>query len=358
MTDTPGWTPPVEPGQGDGWQTPTPPGAPPPGYGGQPPGWGAAPPPGAGWGYGQPGAQPGAPSGPLGYGQPQWGMQNSPWGAPPAAKPGVIPLRPLAVGEILDGAFTVIRHYPKVTLGLSAIVVTVTQLINVALTAGSLLNEDYESVGGIVPTAGGIAGWAIAAIGSVVLAGMLTSVMGEAVLGREATIGSTWDRVRPRFWALIGASTLGAIVPVLALFLLILPGVFLWGAWALITPALILERIGVRAAIRRSWRLAVPDWWRVWGTRAVATLIAGFLGAIIALPIGLLIGFSTLSGGPQGALTVLQLVLLLLAQIVAGTVTAPFTSGVVSLLYIDRRMRAEGLDVTLAQAAAAQAAQP
>ena len=36
-----------------------------------------------------------------------------------APKPGIVPLRPLGVGEILDGAFTSMRRYPKATLGLS-----------------------------------------------------------------------------------------------------------------------------------------------------------------------------------------------------------------------------------------------
>ena len=36
------------------------------------------------------------------------------------------------------------------------------------------------------------------------------------------------------------------------------------------------------------------------------------------------------------------------------TVVKPFTAGVRALLYVDRRMRAEGLDVQLAAAAAAR----
>src|SRR5262245_11015908 len=35
---------------------------------------------------------------------------------PPAPKPGVIPLRPLGVAELLDGAITAIRQYPKAIL--------------------------------------------------------------------------------------------------------------------------------------------------------------------------------------------------------------------------------------------------
>src|SRR3984885_11885612 len=73
--------------------------------------------------YGQQpyGQQPGygqQPYGQPGYGLPQYG--GSPYGqwTPPAPKPGVIPLRPLSVGEILDGAFTAVRRNPKATLGL------------------------------------------------------------------------------------------------------------------------------------------------------------------------------------------------------------------------------------------------
>jgi len=36
-----------------------------------------------------------------------------------------------------------------------------------------------------------------------------------------------------------------------------------------------------------------------------------------------------------------------LGGIAAGTITAPFLAGVLALLYIDRRMRAEGLDLVL-----------
>src|SRR6266851_3911479 len=82
--------------------------------------------PGSQSGYGQPGyGQPG-------YGQPGYGPARGAWPthAPSAPKPGVIPLRPLVVGEILDGAFSSIRQNPKATLGLSAILLTITGVIS------------------------------------------------------------------------------------------------------------------------------------------------------------------------------------------------------------------------------------
>jgi hypothetical protein len=40
--------------------------------------------------------------------------------------------------------------------------------------------------------------------------------------------------------------------------------------------------------------------------------------------------------------------------VISGTLVRPFSAGVIALLYIDRRMRAEALDLTLQQAAATQ----
>lgn len=112
--------------------------------GSQPAGWGEPP------RYGQysPGYDPAAPraQGQPQYGTPQYGTpqgepatqygqsqygQHSPYASqvpgyrPPADKPGIVPLRPLSLGELYDGAFGAVRHNPGVTLGLTAIIVVV-----------------------------------------------------------------------------------------------------------------------------------------------------------------------------------------------------------------------------------------
>ena len=121
-----------------------PPGSQPGGYGQAPPGTGYGAPPGTGYGqpgYGQPAratrlrparVRPARsrlrPAG-TGYGAPAGG-----WAPPPQApKPGVIPLRPIGVGEILDGSFTSIRRNPKATLGIAAVVLTISGIITTIL---------------------------------------------------------------------------------------------------------------------------------------------------------------------------------------------------------------------------------
>ena len=81
-----------------------------PGYGQQP-----TPPPGYGQQqYGQP--QWGQPQ----YGQQQWGQPQG-W-APPPVQRGIIPLRPLNLGEVFDGAIRAVRANPTVMFGFAAII--------------------------------------------------------------------------------------------------------------------------------------------------------------------------------------------------------------------------------------------
>ncbi|HTM85738.1 MAG TPA: hypothetical protein VL179_12715, partial [Mycobacterium sp.] len=112
------------------------PGYPPPGYGPPPPGYGPPPP-----GYGPPPGYPTYPPPPgyPGYPPPPPGYPPHPpppgFGPPPGypqpeLKPGVIPLRPLSLNDLYNGAVGYVRANPKVVLGLTAIVVVITQIIN------------------------------------------------------------------------------------------------------------------------------------------------------------------------------------------------------------------------------------
>jgi hypothetical protein len=58
-----------------------------------------------------------------------------------------------------------------------------------------------------------------------------------------------------------------------------------------------------------------------------------------------------LVGGESGVGLILMLALVGLGTVLAGTLTAPFAAGVTVLVYIDRRIRREGLDLELARAA-------
>src|ERR1700678_140719 len=191
-----------------------------PGYGPGPnaePGYHQGPPfgqPGYGQqGYGQQGY------GQQGYGQPQYG--GGPYGqwVPPAPKPGVIPLRPLNVGEILDGAFNAVRRNPKATVGLAAIVMTVSGIFTAViglLTRHAADNLQYPVAGQTYTSAQlghFYAGFAkvfiplfvgtllVQFVVDTCLTGILTAVIGNSVLGRQVSISEAWRLARPRLLA-------------------------------------------------------------------------------------------------------------------------------------------------------------
>jgi hypothetical protein len=314
--------------------------------------------------------------------------------APQAPKPGIVPLRPIGVGEILGGAVSYIRTNPGVTLGLAAVVITLTQLVQ--LPAQYFLTADLRRLGvgaaGAPPSpqemADTLVGLTTVAVGGVltfvaitVLNGLLIVVLSRAVLGRRAGLGELRPYGR---WVpgLIGLSLLTALILAAAVVIAALPAVvagvagvpvpvtvalgvlglvagvcllvYLYVALAMGAPVYILERTGVVAALSRSRQLVGPRWWRVFGILLLAAVIAAVINAIITVPVSLAGGFGTApppGGGPLATPGVPGLVIATIGAIVAGTLTAPFTAGVTGLLYVDQRIRREELGPALARAA-------
>ena len=126
-------------------------------------------------------------------------------------------------------------------------------------------------------------------------------------------------------------------------------GVHLYVRWGLAPLAVVLERQGVRAALSRSSVLVRRSWWRVLGVLLLTALVAGAVGQVLQVP------FLLLTGNPLEVLTGSDtsstgFVLASLGTMVSAMVVGPFAAAVRGLLYVDRRVRAEGLDVALAAA--------
>ena len=86
------------------------------------------------------------------------------------------------------------------------------------------------------------------------------------------------------------ASVSGAAAFVLAIPLglgLIALLVYLWTVLSFAPPLIVLERLGVFAAIKRSVKLVKGDFWRVLGIRLLATIVAGVVAAAVSIPFSL-----------------------------------------------------------------------
>jgi len=313
----------------------------------------------------------------------------------PASRPGIIPLRPLTFGTILGRSFAALRQNPRVLLGFALCVQTAAYLLvllgvaGVALASFSRLDtlregtDEFDAVmaGSIALTviAGIVLGLAAAALG-VIVQGVVVSEVAHAAVAEKLTLRALWQRVKPVAWRLIGYSFLlalaalaviaivtGAIVAIgfaalpvaiaLTVFVILaaIP-ITLWLSTKLLLVAstIILEHATIRGAIVRSWTLIRGRFWPALGIIVVISLVFGTLGQVVSIPFSFLTtAFTTIIAptgdpGPTAIIgiviaVVLTQIVTLLIQSVAIVVQATATA----IIYIDCRMRREGLDIDL-----------
>ncbi|MFI6596188.1 glycerophosphoryl diester phosphodiesterase membrane domain-containing protein [Nonomuraea sp. NPDC050536] len=370
-----------------------------------PPGWATEQPPP----YGAPQASPwtapgqgphpspGYQQGPPYQYQQQQQQPYQPYGympPPPALRPGIIPLRPLGLGDILDGTIKLIRSNPKAVLGLStiaALLVAVPVAIGQAFVLdklGSSLTDPTQletemSYGGFLSQYGGaLISQVVSFIVVTLLTGVLMRILGRAVFGGNLTAGEAWRLARSRMPALFGLvgllavimlAPLALIIPVfvllftagsspgaivgtilLTLLLYIVYVLFFNTRFALAAPAVVLEGLGPLQAMRRSWNLVNGDFWRVLGILILTSLLAGLVGGILGFPFTLAGTFIGVLGGGGAGTAILTAILIAVGGTLTNMITLPFEAGVSGLLYADRRMRSEAFDLVLQTAAIEQ----
>ncbi|WP_369196375.1 glycerophosphoryl diester phosphodiesterase membrane domain-containing protein [Streptomyces djakartensis] len=356
------------------------------------------PPPGPGWGPQPPGGHGPAGPGPGGYGHP--GGWGGGWGGPPpAAKPGVIPLRPLGVGEILDGAVSTMRTYWRTVLGISLTVAVLTEIIVVLFqglvlddSSTEALNDPSATIDELSRAMGdamlnSTVIFVISLVGTVAATALLTTVTSRAVLGKSVSIGEAWRDARPQVLKLFGLICLLLLITAGIVFVGTLPGILVSVAgstgagvalavlgiigagivalWLMIrfslaSPALMLEKQGIKKAMARSVKLVQGTWWRIFGIQLLATIIANVVASIIVIPFTFLAGALSgdgitgwlNSGGSSLGWTFL--IVSGIGSVIGSMITFPITAGVAVLLYIDQRIRREALDLELARAAGVQ----
>jgi hypothetical protein len=401
--DTPsGWAPNQPPPYGDApgspWTAPgAGPGAPPPS---QPPSRQQDPPPR------QPHDRQGSPYQQHDRQDPpyqQHGLQGSPYPygnhqPPPAMRPGIIPLRPLGLGDILDGAIKLIRSNPKTVLGLSAIAAALGAIpvaIGQAIVLGSLapvLRGDPSSLEN-APDTGFLAqygislfSYAVQFVAVVLLSGLLTGILGRAVFGGKAAAGDAWRLTRsraPTLFGLVAVGVLLLLIPMILLAGLLIAldttgtgtgagtlvldmlwvlGLIAYACFAcfIITrlafaaSAAVMERRGVIDSLRRSWQLVSGGFWRTLGILLLTLIITLLVSNVLAFPFTLAGAFIGLIAEGSIGSQVVAAVLIAIGGTVAAMITYPFQAAVNGLLYADRRMRAEAFDLVLQTAAIEQ----
>lgn len=286
---------------------------------------------------------------------------------------GVVRLRPLTVGELLDDAFELLRsNWRTLVLVVGAVVVPFELLagfLQRGLLGGLGVMELLED-----PTAAAVAfgqtdlGTLEASAARILAAltvfalveGVVVRVGVSALLGEELTPMQALRATLPRWPALIVAwilvmaaafsvfglalalsliglfTPLGIVLGPLLLLVSVPVGLTVYGLLRAVPAAVVIEGLGPFAAMARSARLVRPRIFPVLLAVGLALLVGWLVETALAtLPtaggflFGLEVGWVLVSAG----------------AIAAGLVARPFQALVGALVYVDARVRREGLDL-------------
>lgn len=301
----------------------------------------------------------------------------------PASPPGAADrgdaapaLRPMGVGDVLDGTVRLLVGHWRVVLATVAAVSVPVQLLFVAIapemaTTGPLqaFSDGFAAPDPFDAEMGQPLEWAALwraqafAVGqllivSPLIAGAVVHLVGRSRLDQPTGVGRALRAALGRLPVLVavrvllvlmglvavlvvGAGSAGLVAGLgpagfaVVLLLLAVAGVAAVGVltlFAVVTPAVMLERLGPLAALGRSASLVRRRFWPTLGKVVLVVVLVGIVSqalSLLALPAELL---------PGGVAYVA-------ATTLVGIVTAPLLPIALVLVYLDLRVRTEGLDL-------------
>lgn len=373
---------------------------------------GPTPPPNEEPGAHQPGSYGWNPQSNTPYGGATQPAQYSPYGSPSpyaaVAQPGTMPLRPLTLGDYFSGLFATIRKSPGLFFGAALIfgsiaaVITATGEFFLLRSFGATMADPFATADQLFTAAGSIGFFGSILLSQLVLVvgqtfnwGMYSIMMGRGAINMKTSLSQGFRLLRGQWGKLVGLLALmvvaviviylvivlllvlvaaavfaggepesgGAIAAAIFGFLLalVIPGIaaaFFAIRWHLVIPAMVIEDIGIFAALRRSWGLTRGYFWRTLGIVLLFGVILGIVSAVITGPLSFLGSFVLMSAGTEGQLHTSMLITNLIITAVSSLVGFIVTNMglLISIMfYYDYRFRKEGLGIHFQQLVAQRA---
>jgi hypothetical protein len=276
-------------------------------------------------------------------------------------------LRPMRIGEILDAAIKLcLRNWKVLGLTVFGIVVplvVIDVLVTASVDPNQLRFNGSQTTSDTSDAAAGGAAVARLLIGLTIDVCVLAcfKAVSDAWLGEKPSVSDSLRRGLRRLVPFIGLGLLvglmalvvilviALIVAVLGLFgIVFIVGAVLGVFWfmpifAVAHAVLVLEGIGPIRSLRRAGELVRGRWWATAFTFFVAAVLMIVLFFIFAFIVGLVFG---VSGNDESDLALA--IALVVIYVVAFSLSIPFGTAVTTLVYYDRRVRKEGLDLQLA----------
>ncbi|MFP3900126.1 MAG: hypothetical protein ACLFXM_04675 [Acidimicrobiia bacterium] len=258
----------------------------------------------------------------------------------------------MTVADVLDGGFAVITARPRRVLGfVAAFVVPVHLLIGLvqrdrlrAVGAAEIWSSDptlFRETGQSSPLAdlaGALLAWVLPALVLVCVAAGLAHLVSGWTVGRDPSPREMAAVVGRRWWALLASFVLVHLAEAAGAALCGIGLLVAMPLLATVAPVIGTEGTGPLAAMSRAMRLGGARFWRTLGLVLLMGIVSSVVGgALSVVPQGL----ATVAGADGG--WALQVV----GGIVSQMVVLPFVAAATVLLYLDLRIRTEGLDIEL-----------
>jgi hypothetical protein len=296
-------------------------------------------------------------------------------------------LRPLTLGELLDRTFSLYRANFWLFVGIMAIPSAFSIPLNVAFMSsrGSIFSG-RPGPPSAAPSLFVFVGLTLisAWVAYSLAIGAATFAVSESYLGLKVTVRGSYGKVRGKFWKIVGVVSV-AFLRAIGMFLLIegvgvgvivgilsvvlaatartaprtlfpiiigvgfgvayLAGICFWLVWSLryavCIPALLLERLDVLAALRRSVQLTSGRRWQILVAMMLCTVIA-YVGVIVFQGPFLVAMMLSARAGQQPEWLVFASSVF---GAIGGSITGSLVMIVLVLCYYDTRIRKEAFDL-------------
>ena len=278
---------------------------------------------------------------------------GAPWRATastPPPPPALPRLGPMTVSDILDGGFAILRQAPATIIALTAVFVVPIQALGAWLNRGAdgldldtvLQQGDTSFQLGGSSGVSGAAGLVLQAgpmLALVFVAAALARLVSAWHVGHDLSLGSLLRGSLIGAWPLLASWVLVHALEAVSVIGLVLPLAVM--SWFLVTaPVIGAEGLGPIKAMRRSARLVGRRFWMVLALALLSFLVESLFETAIGLLPTLLTSFL----GTDGVGWVLPAAV----GILTSLITMPVVAGITVLVYLDLRVRTEGLDLELA----------
>jgi len=264
----------------------------------------------------------------------------------------------MPLGELLDESFKLYRRHFTVIAGVALVIVLPNLLLS--LISGSYRANPFSFLSNVLQNINNpdelarlqarqsqytssplyLLSFPIAALLVPFSVGALYRAATSLAAGNLETVGSVLVGTLRRYFAVWGVVILGALVGIGAIAIVTIP-VVIWVLirWSVAIPSLFAEGIGPVNALGRSWNLVRDNWWRTLGILIIVTIMVSLIQTALAALFG---GITAVLPGLSDDI---RAGLLTTVSTLVDALVGAIQPIAITMLYLDLRVRKEGLDL-------------